>query len=78
MNTENGKIILEGVIGFSVSHYFVCYTDTSQINICIPMDVLIRLYEGAKFDVEKRQGKNWEVFCDSFFEKKQGVSIEDD
>ena len=66
MKTQREFIILEDVTGFSPTQYGVDYTDTSGAKIHIPMTLLVRLYEGTKFDFE-RKGVNWDEFCKSLF-----------
>lgn len=40
----------------------ICYTDVDGARITIPMTVIIRLYELAKFDIE-RQGIDFDVWA---------------
>jgi len=66
MKTQNNVILLEDVEGFLLTPFGVSYTDISGARLHIPMKVLVRLYEGAKYDAE-RKGVNWKEFCNSLF-----------
>ena len=50
--------------------YGVDFTDESETNFHIPMKALIRLYEGTKFQMEKK-GIDWDLFCNSLFIKRE-------
>lgn len=68
MKTQINSIVLEDSTGYSPTVDGVFYTDISGTRIFVPMKVLIRLYEGAKYDIE-RKGYDWAAFCASFFEE---------
>lgn len=70
MKTSSGKIILEDAVRFSPTYIGVDYTDESEIRIHIPMKLLVRLYEGSKYQLEKN-GYNWEEFCNTLFEEQK-------
>lgn len=66
MHTSNGRIVLEDSVGFLPSVDGVSYTDITGTKIHIPMKLLVRLYEGSKFHLE-REGLDWERFTNSLF-----------
>jgi hypothetical protein len=66
MKSYKNRIFLDDVIRFSPMSYGVDFTDESETNFHIPMKALIKLYEGAQFQIEKN-GQNWEEFCDMQF-----------
>ena len=63
MQINKQGVLLEEIAGFSVDALSVRYTDITGVTIHIPMEILIRLYEGVKADVQKRRGKNWDEYC---------------
>jgi hypothetical protein len=67
MKTAKGVIILEDAKRFSPDSSGVTYTDESEMTIHIPMKLLVRLYEGARFHMD-RDGTDWNDFCDTLFE----------
>ena len=66
MLTTDRFIILEDAKSFSATAIGVDYTDKSGARIHVPMSLLVRLYEGAKYDAT-RKGVDWEKFCDALF-----------
>lgn len=68
MKSVNGKIVLDQPRSIDVRDDRVTYTDNTGIVISIPMDILIRLYNLAEYDVEDR-GLDWEDFCDNLLKK---------
>ena len=73
MKTENGVIILEDATGFTPNGNGTTYTDLSGMKIFIPLELLVRLYEGTKFDFE-RHGYDWEKKCDMLFKKGKEIN----
>lgn len=70
MKIHGGSFELEGIDGMSFSSTGVTCMDQQKTMVFIPFEVLIRLYDTAKFVTEKR-GANWEEFTSSFFVKHQ-------
>jgi len=66
MKTIKNQIILEDSTRYTPTSDGVDYVDTTGMNFHIPMPLLVRLYEGAKYGHEK-SGGNWKEFCDSLF-----------
>jgi hypothetical protein len=65
-----GKIIeLEEVAsGWSPVYDGVEYTDASGARVFIPESLLVRLYEGVKWDFERKNPDgNWAEHCDRLF-----------
>lgn len=60
----DGVVQLGKIQTWAPSISFVEYTDVDGNRIIIPMDVLIRLYDGAKYHIEKVYGINFDEFCD--------------
>lgn len=75
MHMSNGVLFLSGVRGASVYESSIGYTDSQNNKINIPMATLIRLYELAKFDVERR-GRNWEEYADKIIQKEINDNVE--
>ena len=72
MLVQKGMIILEDCKGYSPNTNGVEFTEQpSGVRVFIPYDLLVRLYEGSKFQHEKRGG-DWDSFCDSLFTPKKG------
>lgn len=69
MKTEGNLIVLEDSTGFTPHPHGVEYTDISGARVYVPMKLLVRLYEGTKYNFEKKF--DWDDFCDSLFEGKQ-------
>ena len=67
MKIHNGKFILDDATRFSPETDGVRYVDTTETTVIIPYPLLVRLYEGARFDFE-RKGGNWEDFCNGLFD----------
>lgn len=67
MNILRGTLLLNDVENYRVNSKEIDYVDTKRNKIVIPIKLIVRLYEGAKFDKE-RKGINWKDFCDSLFE----------
>jgi hypothetical protein len=60
MKTQGGVICLSEIgKAINIQGDFAYYMDTEHTKIQIPLSVIVRLYELAKFEAE-RQGKNWE------------------
>lgn len=68
MKTNGYNIILENAKSFSPTAIGVNYTDTSGAKFHIPIKLLVRLYEGAKYDATQK-GVNWEQFCAELFQE---------
>ena len=51
--------LIRGELG--INGDFAYYRDTDETKIRIPLSVIIRLYELAKFETE-RHGQDWETF----------------
>jgi len=69
MYTENGSIVIERVVRFSVHEKCTSAVDITESNFVIPNSELVRLYEVLKLTVE-RQGRDWSKYCDNLFEKE--------
>jgi len=70
MKTINDTIILEDIYGgISPSFEGINYIDASVSNIHIPYRVLVRLYEIAKYDIQKT-GIDWDKFCENLVNTK--------
>jgi hypothetical protein len=52
--------LIRGELG--INGDFANYRDTDEAKIRIPLSVIIRLYDLAKFETERR-GQDWEAFC---------------
>lgn len=66
-----GRIVeLEDVAqGYSPVDGGVEYTDASGARVFIPVQLLVRLYEGVKWHHERNNTVDWDEFCGSLFEK---------
>ena len=64
MKMYDGVVYLDSLKTFMPSMNAVHYTDVDGNRIVVPMDVLIRLYDGAKYHIEKVYGINFDEFCD--------------
>ena len=62
MKSYNGAIVLDDIERFCPSRSYIEYTDTTGIVIRIPSRVLIRLYEGMRYDIEEHGG-NFTEYC---------------
>lgn len=67
MKLINGVVYLEDSVGFSPDIHGVKYKDTNGNNIYVPIKLLIRLYEGHKYNYEKKLCGVWEEYCDNLF-----------
>ena len=63
MIVTNSRITIKDMTGFSPCGHGIHFHDSDRNTFYLPLDVLIRLYEGAKFDME-RQGIDWEKLCE--------------
>lgn len=70
MKTSKNTIILEDAIRYSPSEQGVDFVDETETRFHIPMKLLIRLYEGAKFHYI-RNGGDWDEFCAALFPKRR-------
>lgn len=64
MKLYNGVVQLGKIQTWAPSTSFVEYTDVDGNRIIIPMDVLIRLYEGSKYHLETAYGIDFNQFSD--------------
>lgn len=62
MKLYNGVVQLGKIQTWAPSTSFVEYTDVDSNRIIIPMDVLIRLYEGARYHIETVYGLDFGEF----------------
>lgn len=64
-----GQIVeLEDVAtGFSPVTGGVQYTDKSGARVFIPTTLLVRLYEGVKWNHERNSSLPWDEYCDSLW-----------
>ena len=69
MHTNNHMIVLDEVTGYTPTEIGVTYTDTTNTTVFIPITVLVRLYEGVKFNIE-RNDIDWTKFCDGLFKEE--------
>lgn len=69
MKSYKNRIFLERVVRFSPMEYGVDFTDESETNFHISIQDLVRLYEGTKFQMEKK-GIDWDLFCNNLFKQK--------
>lgn len=53
--------------GYSPGPEGVEYTDISGARVFIPMKLLVRLYEGAKWHHERNSDQPWETRCGNLF-----------
>lgn len=67
MKTEGNMIVLEDSARFTPFTHGVEYTDVSGARVYVPMKLLVRLYEGTKYNFEKKV--DWDDFCNSLFEE---------
>ena len=70
MNVTNAKIDIMNMTGFSPCNHGVHFHDSDRNTFYLRLDILIRLYEGVKFDME-RQGIDWEKLCNDVCNKAQ-------
>lgn len=70
MKSYKNRIFLERVVRFSPMEYGVDFTDESETNFHISMQDLVRLYEGVRFQMEKK-GIDWGPFCYNLFNPKE-------
>lgn len=69
MKTANGTIILdEDIRGFSPVEDGVIFTEETGVKFFVRYSLLVRLYEGSKYSLEKR-GVKWDDFCKKLFEE---------
>lgn len=71
MISRGNLIILEDAKSFYPIATGIDYTDISGAKFHIPMKLLIRLYEGAKYDATQKN-VNWDQFCAELFQEKNG------
>lgn len=64
MKMYDGVVYLHSVKSFMPSMNSVHYTDVDGNRIAIPMDVVIRLYEGARYHIEQVYGIDFKEFSD--------------
>jgi len=68
MEIKNNMVVLEDSVAFSPYSDYIIYTDVRDTKVIIPMRLLVRLCEGAKWRHEKFGG-DWTVFCDNLITK---------
>lgn len=64
MKMHDGVVFLDRVQTFFPTMNNVEYTDVDGNRIVVPMDVLIRLYEGARYHIEQVYGMDFKEFSD--------------
>ena len=64
MKIHNGVVFLDKVQTFFPTMNSMEYTDVGGNRIIIPMSVLIHLYGGAKYHIEKIYGIDFNEFSD--------------
>ena len=69
MKTENNVIVLEDAIKYSPTKDGVNFTDVTGTKFHIPIKLLVRLYEGTKFHMERNE-IDWDRFLDDVFKQK--------
>lgn len=70
MKIINGKVIVGSATNISNPlSRSIQFRDSDSTYCSISLETVVRLYEIAKLDVERR-GENWESFCDLLFKEK--------
>lgn len=64
MKMHDGIIFLDKVQTFFPTMNSVEYTDIDNNRIVVPIDVLIRLYEGARYHLEAAYGIDFDEFSE--------------
>jgi len=66
MIIRKNTILLDDHAGFSPTREGVTYVDKTGVSIYVPLKLLVSLYEGTKFDMERR-GIDWEQLTNNLF-----------
>ena len=71
MRSSNGLIVLD--TAKAISHTYgdvISYTDTTGLQLEVPLDLIIRLHDIAKFECE-RKGGNWDQESKAILERRK-------
>jgi hypothetical protein len=68
MKTINGTVVLENIKRYSAGVDGVRYVDSSGSEIFIPIEILVRLYDGIEEHI-RGVGLDWDKFCKNIFKK---------
>jgi predicted RNA-binding protein len=68
MEIKKGNVIFEDIMGIDLNGETVSCTDISGTKIYIPMEVVVRLYEGCRH-IKRKNGYDWDEYCDKLLSK---------
>jgi hypothetical protein len=69
MKIINGIVQIHGIQGWSRQGDQIIFRDEDDTQITIPITVIARLYEGAKFDYERAAVIGWDDYINNLFDR---------